>query len=141
MQKKLIFKNIEETRAFGASLAAELEPGDVIALSGDLGTGKTTLTKAVAEALGVKSAVTSPTFTIVREHDEGRIPLYHFDLYRVHDEDELFEIGFDDYLHGNGVCLIEWAELIDEDILPPGTCFITLEYGGEENERICTIRC
>lgn len=141
MQKKLVFKNIADTEAFGMALAAELEPGDVIALTGDLGTGKTTLTKAVAKGLGIEGAVTSPTFTIVREHEGGRIPLYHFDLYRVHDEDELFEIGFDDYLHGKGVCLIEWAELIDEELLPADTCFITLEYGSDENERICSIRC
>ena len=141
MQKKLVFKNIEDTKVFGEALAAELRPGDVVALTGDLGMGKTALTKAVAKGLGIIGPVTSPTFTIVREHDGGRLPLYHFDLYRVHDEDELFEIGFEDYIHGKGVCLIEWAELIDEELLPPGTRFITLEYGSEENERICTLKC
>ena len=138
MEKRIVLKSEEETAQFGARLAEELGPGCVIALTGDLGAGKTTLTKAVARGLGVTETLTSPTFTIVQEYDSGRLPVYHFDVYRVHDEDEMFELGFDDYLHGRGVCLIEWAELV-ADLLPPGTRWIRLEYGGTENERICTI--
>lgn len=124
--------------AFGAEFAKELKAGDVIALTGDLGAGKTAMTRAVARGLGITSPVTSPTFTIVQEYEGGRLPLYHFDIYRVHDEDELFEIGFDDYLHGGGVCMIEWADLA-EDLLPENTMNLRLSYGEGENERICEI--
>ena len=138
MEKRIVLKNESETAAFGARLAEEIKPGTVIALTGDLGAGKTTLTKAIARGLGVTETLTSPTFTIVQEYESGRMPVYHFDVYRVHDEDEMFELGFDDYLHGKGVCLIEWAELV-EDLLPEGTRWLKLEYGSSEDERICTI--
>ena len=138
MEKRIVLKNESETAAFGARLAEEIKPGTVIALTGDIGAGKTTLTKAIARGLGVTETLTSPTFTIVQEYESGRMPVYHFDVYRVHDEDEMFELGFDDYLHGKGVCLIEWAELV-EDLLPEGTCWLKLEYGSSEDERICTI--
>ena len=138
MEKRIVLKNESETAAFGARLAEEIKPGTVIALTGDLGAGKTTLTKAIARGLGVTETLTSPTFTIVQEYESGRMPAYHFDVYRVHDEDEMFELGFDDYLHGKGVCLIEWAELV-EDLLPEGTRWLKLEYGSSEDERICTI--
>ena len=138
MEKRYILKNEEDTAALGASIAEGLKPGAVIALTGDLGAGKTTLTKAVARALGVTETLTSPTFTIVQEYESGRMPVYHFDVYRVHGEDDLFELGFDDYLHGRGVCLIEWADLI-EDLLPNDAMRIRLEYGAHEDERICTI--
>ena len=124
--------------AFGAELARELKAGDVIALTGDLGAGKTAMTRAVARGLGINGPVTSPTFTIVQEYEGGRLPLYHFDIYRVHDEDELFEIGFDDYLHGSGVCMVEWADLAP-DLLPENTINLRLSYGEGENERICEI--
>ena len=107
MEKRIVLKNESETAAFGARLAEEIKPGTVIALTGDLGAGKTTLTKAIARGLGVTETLTSPTFTIVQEYESGRMPVYHFDVYRVHDEDEMFELGFDDSLHGKGVCLIE----------------------------------
>ena len=138
MEKRFILKNEEDTAALGASIAECLKPGAVIALTGDLGAGKTTLTKAVARAIGVTETLTSPTFTIVQEYESGRMPVYHFDVYRVHGEDDLFELGFDDYLHGRGVCLIEWADLI-EDLLPEDAMRIRLEYGANEDERICTI--
>ena len=115
-----------------------MEPNQVYALIGDLGTGKTTLAKAVARGLGVTETLTSPTFTIVQEYETGRLPLYHFDVYRVNDEDELFEIGLEDYFHKGGVCLIEWADLI-EDLLPEGTVTVRLAYGDGEGERICSI--
>ena len=127
-------KNEQETWAFGQSLANNLKPGDVVALIGDLGTGKTALTKAVAAGIGVTEMITSPTFTIVCEYHEGRLPLYHFDVYRVYDPDELFEIGFEEYLFGQGVCLIEWADLV-EDLLPSHTIKVEIAYGTEMTER------
>ena len=136
---KEILKNLDETRRFGQELASYLTPNTIIALTGDLGAGKTTLSKAIAQGLGVTETLTSPTFTIVCEYDTGRLPLYHFDVYRVNDSEELFEIGFEDYLHRGGVCLIEWANLLEEGLLPEGIITINLEYGDSEDERILTI--
>lgn len=133
-RKNIYVKSEEETRALGRELAEGLKAGDIVALIGDLGTGKTALTRYIAEALGVKEPVTSPTFTIVREHKDGRLPLYHFDVYRVYDPDELYEIGFEEYLFGGGVCIIEWADLI-EDLLPAGTLIINIKRGEGETER------
>ncbi|MCI5569105.1 MAG: tRNA (adenosine(37)-N6)-threonylcarbamoyltransferase complex ATPase subunit type 1 TsaE [Lachnospiraceae bacterium] len=107
----------EETFKTGEKLGRSARPGQVITLSGDLGTGKTVFAKGFAAGLGIEEPITSPTFTILQEYTSGRIPLYHFDVYRVSDPEEMYEVGFDDYICGNGVCLIEWAELI-EDILP-----------------------
>lgn len=134
LEKEIYVKSEDETRELGKRLAENLETGDIVALIGDLGTGKTALTRYIAEALGVKEPVTSPTFTIVREHTDGRIPLYHFDVYRVYDPDELYEIGFEEYLFGGGVCIIEWADLI-EDLLPAGTLVINIKRGEGETER------
>lgn len=137
--KTVVLTNEDETRRFGEELGSKLEPGTIIALTGDLGAGKTTLSKAIAKGLGVTDTITSPTFTIVCEYDSGRLPLYHFDVYRVNDSEELFEIGFDDYIHGKGVCLIEWANLLEEGLLPENAMNINLEYGKTEDERILTI--
>ena len=115
--EKIIIRNEQETKQFGISLAKSVKPGDVIALIGDLGTGKTALTKYIAEGLGVKERITSPTFTIVQIYEEGRIPFYHFDVYRIGCVDEMEEIGYEDYFYGNGITIIEWANLIEE-ILP-----------------------
>ena len=129
----------EETRKFGLTLADELAAGDVLALIGDLGTGKTALARYIAEGLGITSRVNSPTFTIVKEYREGRLPLFHFDVYRVSDPEELFNIGCDEYFYGDGLCVVEWADLIEE-ILPENTKYIYIEYGPKEGERIykCT---
>lgn len=138
--KRIIpIKNEEETRQFAHELAESLAPGDVLALIGDLGTGKTVLTSYIAEGLGIKRRVNSPTFTIVKEYTDGRMPLYHFDVYRVSDPDELFNIGIDEYFFGEGVCIVEWADLI-LDILPENTKYIYLAYGENEGERVykCT---
>ena len=137
--KTVALTNEDETRRFGEELGSKLEPGTIIALTGDLGAGKTTLSKAIAKGLGVTDTITSPTFTIVCEYDSGRLPLYHFDVYRVNDSEELFEIGFDDYIHGKGVCLIEWANLLEEGLLPESAMNINLKYGKTEDERILTI--
>lgn len=138
-KRTVLIKNEEETREFALDLAKSLVPGDVLALVGDLGTGKTALTSYIAEGLGIKRRVNSPTFTIVKEYTEGRLPMYHFDVYRVNDPDELFNIGIDEYFYGEGVCVVEWADLIG-DILPENTKYIFLAYGEKEGERVykCT---
>jgi tRNA threonylcarbamoyladenosine biosynthesis protein TsaE len=133
-----VLKNLKETEEFGKELAGTLKAGDVITLTGPLGAGKTTLTKAIASGIGVTETITSPTFTIVCEYESGRLPLYHFDVYRVNDEDELFEMGFEEYFHKNAVCLIEWANLINPDLLPSERIAINLDYGEEEDSRILT---
>lgn len=131
----MLIQNEYETEQFGIALASRLKPGDVVCLVGDLGTGKTTLTKAIAKGLGITETVTSPTFTLVQEYLEGRLPLYHFDVYRILESSEMFEIGIDDYLYGQGVCVIEWANQI-MDILPEDKIVIKLDYGKEEGSRI-----
>ena len=140
MSERIIkIKNEAATRDFGIELAKGLQAGDIIALIGDLGTGKTALTRYIAEGLGINENITSPTFTIVQEHHSGRLPLYHFDVYRVYDPDELYdEIGIDDYFFGDGVCVVEWADLI-EDMLPDNTLIIHIERGENEEERIYRI--
>ena len=135
VKRTLKIKNEEETRRFGLDLAHELKAGDVVALIGDLGTGKTALTRYIAEGLGITARVNSPTFTIVKEYRESRLPLLHYDVYRVSDPDVLFNIGADDYFYGDGVCVVEWADLIEE-LLPEDTRYIYIEYGPKEGERI-----
>ena len=134
----VILSDLEKTEDFGRVFAESLMPGNVVALIGPLGAGKTTLAKAIAKGLGVTETLTSPTFTIVQEYESGRLPLYHFDVYRVSDEEELFEMGFEEYLHKGGVCLIEWADLI-EDMLPPHTVTLKLSYGENDDERVIEI--
>ena len=117
--------NEQDTRDIARTLGEHATPGSIYALTGDLGTGKTTFTQGFAEGLGIKGIVNSPTFTIVNEHEGGRLPLYHFDVYRIGDVDEMIDVGFDDYIYGDGVSLIEWAELI-EDILPEEAIRVTI---------------
>lgn len=133
--KKIIINNEEDTRAFGLKLAQKLEKGNVMALIGDLGTGKTTLTKSIAVGLGITEMITSPTFTIVQEYPEGRLPMYHFDVYRINDIEEMYELGYEEYFFGQGVCVIEWADLI-LDIIPEDSIIIRIEYGEEEDQRV-----
>ena len=104
----------DETQALGQRLAKRLLPGDVIAYFGDLGAGKTALTRGIAQGLGVTDLVTSPTYTIVNEYLTGRIPLFHFDMYRLGSSDELFDIGWEDYLARGGVCAVEWSENVED---------------------------
>ena len=106
-----------------------------IILIGRSETGKTTLTKAIAAGLGVTDVITSPTFNIVKQYDSGRLPLYHFDVYRIGDVDEMYEIGYEEYFFGDGVCVIEWADLIEE-IISDDAVRIEIEYGEKEGERI-----
>ncbi len=135
--KEFEIKNESETAKLAEELAAELKPGDLVALYGDLGTGKTTFSKAAIRALGVSDTVTSPTFTIVKEY-RGRLPVYHFDVYRVHSEEDLFEIGYEEYFFGDGVCFVEWADLIEgllEDVEPQHLYRIRFDYAEEEEGR------
>ena len=125
-------------RELGLELAKNAEVGDVIALVGDLGTGKTTLTRYIAEGLGVTNTISSPTFTIVKEYKTGRMPLYHFDVYRLGDGEELIDIGGEEFLYGDGLCVIEWADIV-ADVLPENAIAISITYGETEEERIVCI--
>ena len=116
----------EDTYEIGKKIGQEAVPGQVICLYGNLGVGKTVFTQGVAAGLGITEPVSSPTFTIVQVYEEGRLPFYHFDVYRIGDIEEMEEIGYDDYFFGKGICLIEWAELIEE-ILPDDRISITIE--------------
>ena len=116
----------EETFELGKKIGEAAKPGQVYTLNGDLGVGKTVFTQGVAAGLGITEPVSSPTFTIVQVYEEGRLPFYHFDVYRIGDIEEMEEIGYDDYFFGEGICLIEWAELI-RDILPAKRIEITIE--------------
>ena len=119
-------ENPEETFALGQKIGRAATRGQVYTLTGDLGVGKTVFTQGVASGLGITEPVNSPTFTIVQVYEEGRLPFYHFDVYRIGDIEEMEEIGYDDYFFGEGICLIEWAELIEE-ILPENRISITIE--------------
>ncbi len=132
--------SIEETTKLGKELGKILNPGDIICLTGDLGTGKTHITKGISEGLGITDNITSPTFTIVNEYNSGRLKLYHFDVYRVSDPDEIYAIGFDDYIFGDGVSIIEWANYIEE-ILPKEYLhiYITKDLSKGESYRKITI--
>lgn len=116
----------EETFRIGKELGERAKAGDVYTLNGDLGVGKTVFTQGVAAGLGISEPVNSPTFTIVQEYEEGRIPFYHFDVYRIGDVEEMDEIGYEDYFYGEGLCMIEWATLIEE-IIPANAKAITIE--------------
>ena len=125
MNERMETNNPEATEALGEKLGREARAGQIYCLSGDLGVGKTVFTKGFAKGLGITEHVTSPTFAIVNEY-EGRLPLYHFDVYRIGDVEEMDEIGYEDYFYGDGVCLIEWANLIEE-ILPEKYTEIRIE--------------
>lgn len=143
---KFLSKSPEQTEDLGAQLAKKLQPGDVIAYFGDLGAGKTAFTRGLARGLGVTETVTSPTYTIVNEYLSGRLPLFHFDMYRLGSADELFDVGWEDYLARGGVCAVEWSEnvrsafdldairiTIEKDAQDPDARSITIE-GGERLE-------
>lgn len=116
----------KETYELGFDIGKEAKPGEIYALTGDLGVGKTVFTKGVAAGLGVKEQVNSPTFTIVQVYESGRLPFYHFDVYRIGDPEEMDEIGYEDYFYGDGLCMVEWAGLIGE-LMPEKTKWITIE--------------
>ncbi|SCJ37795.1 ADP-binding protein [uncultured Clostridium sp.] len=133
---KIYLENEEQTKEIGYKLGQLLTPKSVVCLIGDLGAGKTTMTQSLATALEVDDYITSPTFNIVNEY-EGRMPLYHFDVYRIGSSDEMYDIGFDEYIDGEGVCIIEWANLI-EDILPNEYLYIEMNYKETGREMILT---
>lgn len=124
-------RSAEETFRLGESLGKEAKPGQVYTLNGDLGTGKTVFTQGFAKGLGITEPINSPTFTIVQVYEEGRMPFYHFDVYRIGDIEEMEEIGYEDCFYGQGVSLIEWAELIEE-ILPETVISVTIEKDLEQ---------
>ncbi len=128
----------EETFSLGKKMGNEADPGTVITLDGDLGAGKTLFTKGFAAGLGITEPVSSPTFTILQEYEGGRLPLYHFDVYRIGDPAEMDEVGFDDYIYGDGVCIIEWSELIAQ-LIPDDAIRIIIERDptrGDDYRRI-----
>ena len=135
---ELLSHSPDETEAIGARLAERLGPGAVVAFTGELGAGKTAFTRGLARGLGVTDRVTSPTFTIVNEHLGGRLPLFHFDMYRLSSSDELFDIGWEDYLARGGVCAVEWSENVS-GALEPGTIRVDIRRGAGENDRVITI--
>ena len=124
----------EETEALGERLAKILTPGTILAYRGDLGAGKTAFTRGLARGLDCREQVTSPTYTIVNEYLGGRLPLFHFDMYRLHSSDDLFDIGWDDYLDRNGICAVEWSENVADAMEDPIT--VTIEKIGENARRI-----
>jgi len=136
--ERLISHSENETIKLGEEFSHRLQPGSVVALYGDLGSGKTRFTKGISRGLGVKETVTSPTFTIINEHRNGRIPLFHFDCYRLRSIAELEEIGFDEYIYGEGVCVLEWADMITER-LPEHRFDVRCSYASDDSERIITI--
>ena len=123
-----------ETEAVGAALARVLQPGTVIAYRGDLGAGKTAFTRGLARGLGYAEPVTSPTYTVCNEYLGGRLPLFHFDMYRLRCADDLWDIGWDDYLDRNGVCAVEWSENVQEAL--EGAVTVNIEKTGEESRKI-----
>lgn len=124
----------EETEALGEALGKVLSPGTVLAYEGDLGAGKTAFTRGIARGLGVREPVTSPTYTIVNEYLSGRIPLFHFDMYRLSGADDLFDIGWEDYLERGGVCAVEWSETVKEALTD--TVRVRIEKTGDDSRKI-----
>lgn len=138
MEGNYITNSPEETESLGVRVAKILKPETIIAFSGDLGAGKTAFTRGIATGLGITERVTSPTFTIVNEYTGGRLPLFHFDMYRLGGSDELFDIGWEDYLARGGVCVVEWSETI-ADALEGAYLAIDIHRGETDNQRKITI--
>ena len=133
-----ISSSVKETEDVGAGLAQRLAPGAVVAFTGDLGAGKTAFVRGMARGLGVADRVTSPTFTIVNEYGDGRLPLFHFDMYRLGGADELFDIGWEDYLARGGICAVEWSEIVD-DALDADCIRVDIRRGADDSQRVITI--
>ena len=130
-------KGLEETEEFGKKLGNLLQSGDLLSLTGDLGAGKTTLTKSIGIGLGVEDYITSPTFTLINEY-EGRVKVYHFDVYRLEDEEDLLDLGYEDYFYSNGVTIVEWGDKV-ENILPSDRINLEIEKGEDQDERMVTL--
>ncbi len=134
---RIVLKGLKETEEFGEKLGSILKPGDIISLTGDLGAGKTTLTKSIGKGLGVEDYITSPTFTLINEY-KGRINLYHFDVYRLEGSMDLYDLGFEEYIYSDGISIIEWGDKIEE-ALPKERINIRIEKDTELDERIIYI--
>lgn len=130
---EILLKGLEKTEEFGIKLGKLLNPGDIVCLNGDLGAGKTTLTKSIGLGLGVDDYITSPTFALINEY-EGRMPVYHFDVYRLENVEELYDLGFDEYFYGRGVSIIEWADKI-EKLIPKERIVLDIKKGVDIDER------
>lgn len=135
--QKFVTKSPAETEAFGEKLAERLKPGAIVALYGEMGAGKTALTRGIARGLGIAKGVSSPTFALVHEY-EGRLPVYHFDMYRVESWDDLYSTGFFDYLDAGGITIVEWSENI-ENAIPDSAIRVTLRPGKSETERMISL--
>ena len=135
---KIELNGLEETKEFGIKIGQLLKPGDILCLNGDLGAGKTTLTKSIGLGLGVEDYITSPTFALINEYD-GRIPVYHFDVYRLENVEDLYDLGFDEYFYGHGVSIIEWADKI-EALLPKERIVLDIEKAIDLDSRIISLR-
>lgn len=131
-------ENAQETEQLGHRLAQKLHGGEIIAYTGDLGAGKTAFTRGIAKGLGITERVTSPTFTIVNEYEGGRLPLFHFDMYRLGSSDELYDIGWEDYLARNGVCAVEWSEIV-ADAIEGDVIYVDIKNERGDDHRSITI--
>ena len=138
VQYDYITNNAQQTEQLGEKLGQILTPGTVLAYTGDLGAGKTAFTRGLARGLEIPERITSPTFTIVNEYEGGRLPLFHFDMYRLGSSDELFDIGWEDYLVRGGVCAVEWSENVD-DVLDADTIRVDIRRGDSDDQRRITI--
>lgn len=125
--KEFFLENEEFTKKLASEISSKLFPGAIVCLNGDLGAGKTTMTKSIAHTLGILEDITSPTFTIVNEYTEGDLVLYHFDVYRIGSSEEMYDIGFEEYIDSEGICIIEWSNII-EDILPEERLELLITY-------------
>ena len=134
---KIVLKGLKETEEFRQKLGSLLEGGDLLSLTGDLGAGKTTLTKSIGIGLEISDYITSPTFTLINEY-KGRVWLYHFDVYRLEGEEDLLDLGYEDYFYSDGVTIVEWGDKI-EDILPENRININIKKGKKLDERIVTL--
>lgn len=134
---KIRLENLDETEKFGVKFGNLLKKGDIVSLNGELGAGKTTLTKSIGLGAGVEDYITSPTFSLINEY-RGRLPVYHFDVYRLENINEIDDLGFDDYFFGEGVCIIEWAEKIEE-FLPKENIILNIEKESDINKRTIEI--
>lgn len=135
---KITTHSEEETIEIGKKIANNLKIGDIVAMKGNLGAGKTTLTKSIAKNLDIQEYVTSPTFNIINEY-YGKFPVYHFDVYRIENPEDIYELGFEEYFYGQGICIIEWADMI-KHLIPEESIWIEIDYGKNETERIITIK-
>lgn len=127
-RRNMVYESLSEKDTFdlGKKLGADAKPGQIVCIDGDLGVGKTVFTKGFAKGLGVGDDVVSPTFTIIQEYTDGRLPMYHFDVYRIGHPDEMYDIGYEEYFYGDGVCLVEWSSRIEE-LLPEESIHINIE--------------